>query len=108
MEASARRSPRGAWPPSTRCHPSSPRKRSGPATTGGVVTGPGPRLTVAEGFARWIQQPEGRRSLDTLLACVPLARRGPARERILEWSHHAEVMFRELDLRAFAERALRR
>ena len=68
----------------------------------------GARLTVAEGFSRWLRQPDGRRSLETLLACVPLAQRGPAREWIVEWAHHAEVMFRSVDLRAFAEGALRR
>ena len=72
-----------------------------------VIAGSGPRLTVAEGFARWMRQPEGRRTLDTLLTCVPTVQRDAARAQILEWARQAEIMFREVDLRAFAERALR-
>lgn len=68
----------------------------------------GPRPTAAEGFARWLRAPAGRRTLDELLACLPLAQRGHTREAFLEWSHHAELLFREVDLRAFLERTLRR
>lgn len=67
----------------------------------------GPRLTVAHGFAAWLRQPSGGRSLDELLACLPLSQRGQTRELVLEWSHHAELLFREVDLSAFLERALR-
>jgi spermidine synthase len=70
--------------------------------------GPGPRLTVAEGFARWLRAPAGRRSLQDLLACLPMSWRGQTRAAVLEWSHHAEAMLREVDVRAFVERALRR
>ena len=69
---------------------------------------PGPRLTAAEGFARWLRAPAGQRTLETLLACLPLSRRGQTRELLLEWSHHAEILFREVDLRAFVEQALGR
>ncbi len=68
----------------------------------------GPRLTVAQGFARWLRAPEGRRTLEELLHCLPLAHRASSREALLEWSDQAEVIFREVDLRAFVERALRR
>jgi spermidine synthase len=68
----------------------------------------GPRLTVANGFARWLRAPAGRRSLEELLACLPLSWRGQTRAALLEWSHQAEVLFREVDLRAFIARALRR
>jgi spermidine synthase len=68
----------------------------------------GPRLTVAQGFARWLRAPAGRRSLEELLACLPLSWRGQTREALFEWSHQAELIFRELDLRAFVARALRR
>jgi spermidine synthase len=68
----------------------------------------GPRLTAAQGFARWLRAPAGRRSLDELLACLPLSWRGQTREALLEWSHQAEVLFREVDLRAFVGHALRR
>jgi spermidine synthase len=67
-----------------------------------------PRLTVAQGFARWLRAPAGRRSLEELLACLPLSWRGQTREALLEWSDQAELLFREVDLRAFVERALRR
>jgi spermidine synthase len=69
---------------------------------------PGPRLTAAEGFARWLRAPAGRRTLETLLGCLPLSRRGQTREALYEWSHHAEVLFREVDLRAFVEHVLGR
>ena len=68
----------------------------------------GPRLTVAQGFARWLRAPAGRRSLEELLACLPLSWRGQTREALLEWSDQAEVLFREIDLRSFVTRALRR
>jgi spermidine synthase len=68
----------------------------------------GPRITVAHGFARWLRGPAGLRSVDALLACLPLSRQGQTREALLEWSHQAEVLFREVDLRAFVEQALRR
>lgn len=68
----------------------------------------GPRLTAAHGFARWLRQPEGQRSIEALVGCLPLGQRGQTREALLEWSHQAEVLFREVDLRAFVERALRR
>ncbi len=70
--------------------------------------GVGPRPTAAQGFARWLRAPAGRRTLTELLACVPLAQRGQTREAFLEWSEHAAVLFREVDLRAFLERTLRR
>lgn len=69
---------------------------------------PGPRLTVAEGFARWLRRADGRRSLEALLACVPLAQRDPARKRLLEWAYQAEILYREVDLGLFVERALAR
>ncbi len=69
---------------------------------------PGPRLTAAEGFARWLRAPAGRRSVEELLASLPLSWRGQTREALREWSDQAEVLFREVDLRAFVERALRR
>ncbi len=68
----------------------------------------GPRLTAAQGFAHWLRRPAGRRSLDELLACLPLSRRGQTRQALLEWSRYAETLFRELDLLAFVERALAR
>jgi spermidine synthase len=70
--------------------------------------GVGPRLTAAQGFGRWLRAPAGRRTLAELLACVPLAQRGQTREAFLEWSEHAAILFREVDLQAFLERALRR
>ena len=73
-----------------------------------VPVGRGPRLTAAQGFRHWLQAPAGRRTLAELLACVPLAQRGQTREAFLEWSEHAAILFREVDLRAFVERALRR
>jgi spermidine synthase len=69
---------------------------------------PGPRLTAAQGFARWLHEPAGRRSLEELLRCLPLSRRGQTREALLDWSQHAETLLRELDLRAFVDTALRR
>lgn len=68
----------------------------------------GPRLTVADGFARWLRAPAGRRSLEELLACLPMSWRGQTRAAVLEWSHHAEILLREVDIRTFVERALRR
>jgi spermidine synthase len=68
----------------------------------------GPRLTVAHGFARWLAAPDGRRSLESLLACVPIAQRDSARTRLLEWAHQAEILYREVDLRAFCDAALAR
>ncbi|MBI3455750.1 MAG: hypothetical protein HY002_08180 [Candidatus Rokubacteria bacterium] len=73
-----------------------------------TVAAPGPRLTAAHGFARWLGEPEGRRSLEELVGCLPLSQRGQTREALLDWSHQAEVLFREVDLRAFLDRALRR
>jgi hypothetical protein len=58
-------------------------------------------------LSRWLAQPAGRRSLEDLLACVPLGSRRQTRELVLEWSQQAEAIFREIDLRAFVERALR-
>jgi spermidine synthase len=75
---------------------------------GAVGARRGPRLTVAEGFARWLSGPVGRRSIDELLRCLPLAQRGWTREALLDWSYQAEILFRQVDLRAFVERALRR
>lgn len=69
---------------------------------------PGPRLTAADGFARWLREPGGRRSLETLLRCLPLSQRGQSRAALLEWSDQAEVLFREVDLRSFVDRALER
>jgi spermidine synthase len=68
----------------------------------------GPRLTAAHGFARWLREPEGRRTVEELVACLPLAQRGQTREAFLEWSEQAEVLVRAVDLRAFVERALAR
>lgn len=68
----------------------------------------GPRLTAAQGFAEWLRQSAGRRSLDELLECLPLSRRGQTRRTLLEWSHYAETLYRELDLAEFVERTLRR
>jgi hypothetical protein len=69
---------------------------------------PGPRLTAAQGFANWLRGPEGRRSLDELLGCLPLSHPGQTREALLEWGHHAEALLRAVDLRAFVDQALRR
>jgi spermidine synthase len=69
---------------------------------------PGPRLTVAHGFARWLASPEGSRSLTELVGCLPLGRQGQTREAVLEWGEQAEVLFREVNLAAFVEHALRR
>jgi len=69
---------------------------------------PGPRLTAAQGFARWLRGAEGRRSLDELLGCLPLSHRGQTREALLEWSQHAEALLRAVDLRAFVDQVLRR
>jgi spermidine synthase len=79
-----------------------------PLRLGGAGSRRGPRLTVAEGFARWLRAPAGRRSLEELLACLPMSWRGQTREALIEWSYHAEILFREMDLRAFVERILRR
>ncbi|MGH7322762.1 MAG: hypothetical protein ACRELA_24510, partial [Candidatus Rokuibacteriota bacterium] len=79
-----------------------------PLRFGPVGSGLGPRLTVAQGFARWLRAPDGRRTLEELLHCLPLAHRASSREVLLEWSDQAEVIFREVDLRAFVQRALRR
>jgi spermidine synthase len=68
----------------------------------------GPRLTVAHGFARWLRAPAGRRSLEELLASLPLSWRGQTREAVFEWSHQAEMLFRQIDLRALVAHALRR
>lgn len=78
------------------------------APSAAAIAAPGPRITVGEGFARWLGGAAGRRSLEDLLGCLPFAQRGGAREAVLEWSHHAEILFREVDLRAFVEQALRR
>jgi len=75
---------------------------------GAAAGRPGPRLTAAQGFARWLREPAGRRSVEELVRCLPLAQRGQTREALLEWSHQAEILFREVDLRAFVDRALRR
>ncbi len=69
---------------------------------------PAPRLTAGQTFARWLRQEEGRRSLDELLACLPLSQRSHTRDALLEWSHHVEVLIRGLDLRVFIEEVLRR
>jgi spermidine synthase len=69
---------------------------------------PGPRLTVAHGFARWLAGPEGSRTLAELVGCLPRARQDQTRETVLEWSEQAESLFREVDLAAFVEHALRR
>lgn len=73
-----------------------------------AAAGRGPRLTVAHGFARWLRGTDGQRSVEELLACLPLSRQGQTRDALLEWSHQAELLFREVDLRAFVEHALRR
>ncbi|MBI4012099.1 MAG: hypothetical protein HY359_07340 [Candidatus Rokubacteria bacterium] len=79
-----------------------------PLRFGASRAGAGPRPTAAQGFTRWLRAPAGRRTLEELLACLPLAQRGHTRQAFLEWSQHAEVLFREVDLRAFVERTLRR
>jgi spermidine synthase len=68
----------------------------------------GPRLTVADGFARWLRAPAGRRSLEELLACLPLSWRGQTRYALLEWSYQAEILLQQADVRAFVDQALRR
>ncbi len=68
----------------------------------------GPRLTAAQGFARWLSGSEGRHSLDELLACLPLSHRGQTREALLDWGQHAETLLQGIDLRAFIDGALRR
>jgi spermidine synthase len=72
------------------------------------AVGTGPRITAGQGFARWLREEEGRRSLEGLLTCLPLWQRGEMRAALLEWSHQAEILFREVDLRAFVDQALRR
>jgi spermidine synthase len=69
---------------------------------------PMPERTAAQGFARWLRQADGRRSLGELLACLPVAQRGHTREVLLEWSHHLEALLRSVDLRLFLDELLRR
>ncbi|MCX5787199.1 MAG: hypothetical protein NTX64_01630 [Elusimicrobia bacterium] len=69
---------------------------------------PVPRLTAAQGFSRWLKAPRGRRSVESLLACLPFSRRERTRQALAEWGCHAELIFRELDLKAFADATLRR
>lgn len=83
--------------------------RFAPSKTGRRPAAPaGPPLTAAQTFARWLHQEEGRRSLDELLTCLPLAQRSHTREVLLEWSHNIEALIRGVDVQAFIEQVLRR
>lgn len=75
--------------------------------TPALAAGPGPRLSAGEGFARWARS-SGKRSLEELLLCLPLARRDQTRRALLEWSRQAETLFRETDLKAFCDATLKR
>jgi spermidine synthase len=67
-----------------------------------------PRRLAAQGFVRWLRGNEGARSLDELVGCLPVSRRGPIREALLEWSHRTEILLGGVDLKVFIEEALRR
>jgi len=69
---------------------------------------PAPRLTAGQTFARWLRKEEGRRSLDELLACLPLSQRSHSRDVLLEWGHHLETLIHGVDLVAFVDQVLRR
>jgi spermidine synthase len=64
--------------------------------------------TTLPGFAGWLRQADGRRSLGELLACLPVAERGQVRDVLLEWSRHVEALLRGVDLRLFLEELLQR
>lgn len=91
------------WESPLRAHRFSPSK-----TSRQPAAHPDPQLTAAQGFARWLRQEDGRRSLDELLACLPLAQRGQTREVLLEWSRQIETLIRGVDLKAFIDHVLRR
>ena len=67
-----------------------------------------PHRMAAQGFAAWLRGNEGARSLDDLVGCLPVPRRGQTREALLEWRDRAEALLRGVDLRAFIEEVLRR
>ena len=90
------------WEGPLRPHRFTPVKRSESAAR------PMPERTAAQGFARWLRQVDGRRSLGELLACLPVAERGHTREVLLEWSHQIEALLRGVDLRLFLDELLRR
>ena len=69
---------------------------------------PVPEPAAAQGFACWLRQADGRRSLGELLACVPVSQRGHTHEVLLEWSHHFEALLGSVDLRLFLDEVLRR
>jgi spermidine synthase len=91
------------WEGLPRPHCFAPSKRSACRTPH-----PGPQLTAAQTFSRWLRHEEGRRSLDELLACLPLAQRGPTREALIEWSRRIEALIRGVEIQAFIEQLLRR
>ena len=68
----------------------------------------GPRLTASQGFAEWLDSSKGHRTLDGLLHCLPLTQPDQTRELILNWSDHAENIFRQVDLRALTDAVLSR
>jgi hypothetical protein len=62
----------------------------------------------AQGFANWLKDADGRRSLEDLLQALPVDRRTTTREAMLEWGPQAEKMFQGADLKAFSDALLTR
>ncbi len=70
--------------------------------------GNGPRLTAGCGFSAWLKTPQGKRSLEELLRCVPSTGRLKAEGFVAQWSGQCETTFRGLNLEEFARETLKR
>jgi|GEM_PF-2895358 len=70
--------------------------------------GNGPRLTASCGFAAWLRTPQGKRSLEELLLCVPSTGRLKAEGFVAQWGSQCETTFRGLNLEEFARETLKR
>lgn len=68
----------------------------------------GPRLTAGYGFASWLKTPQGKRSLEELLRCVPSTGRQQAEGFLSQWGAQCEHTFRGLNLEEFAKETLKR
>lgn len=68
----------------------------------------GPRLTAGYGFASWLKTPQGKRSLEELLRCVPSTGRQQAEGFVSQWGAQCEKTFRDLNLEEFAKETLKR